>query len=1041
MSELKQLQSQFKSADFFVIRFPKYSIDALDRWQGDETELRDQLQVWIQDPLVKEALYIASPSLQERLDYWIKDPTSKKGRKIERVLAKYFIRMASRCTPFGMFSGVALGTISTDTRLAIEALHYKRKSRLDMLIPFQLKQKVWQNLDVFENLRIKSNGTIYKLGSTIRYIESQSSATEQLYSLSSIDSNEFVEAAIDICRDEIQVAEAISRICDLDDEFERQGVKEFVWDLMAADVLQVSLPMSLTRSGCIAGIIDYCHQCGLDEVADTLIQSQKKLADLDQDFGHSSAAYQEVLHTLMQLPIDVNVSSCVQTDLWYDTEKLRLQRQFIDSLMSDLSVLAQLSCYADQSLADFKSRFIAKYESHSIPLLEALDDESGVGFSTSSGVNTPILDGVSIPAGRSEQNYKLTALDKLLIAKLSGNQHVDEIVLTKADIDKVGPLQNAQLPPSYYACGSLIADAATSDGNDHISLFEFRGMGGPSAANTLGRFCHLDEQLLAATQSELAFEQSLYQNAILAEIVHFPEGKVGNVIARPQLREFEISLLADASVAQENQLELKDLHVFVQNNRVVLWSLKHNKEVVPRLSCAHNTRNNSLGLYGFLASLQNQNIAMPGFELPVALKEMAYTPRIRLGKLVLAPRRWRVDVTELTALLNHFSDATVHHLRRKYKLPRCVIYKEYDQKLLVDLHNVLALGALLDSIKQHTQQVELEECLQKELGSALHYNDKRYFNEVVLPLRNTEFKHQLVHFPGFMNDASYQSKFLNGDQWLCCKIYCGESLAEDILTDVLAPWLTDKYAKGELQRYFFLRYADPEFHIRLRLYIPEQSSLKLLQEQLSSLLNDLYQRSYISDVAWISYTRETQRYGGAKAMPLIEEIFTADSVCTLQLLSLGISDELLWKVVIKGCEQLLTDLNLSLSAKLNVTNNLRAAYGREFHENIDTRTSLGRKFRTNKAFLQALFENQNHDPELQHITDILAIRSNAIRSIVAQLNRLNQQDQLICSLEMIAASLLHMHTNRLLKGNGRMQELCIYDFLLKLYNQKKHLEK
>ncbi len=120
MSELKQLQSQFKSADFFVIRFPKYSIDALDRWQGDETELRDQLQVWIQDPLVKEALYIASPSLQERLDYWIKDPTSKKGRKIERVLAKYFIRMASRCTPFGMFSGVALGTISTELVLQLK---------------------------------------------------------------------------------------------------------------------------------------------------------------------------------------------------------------------------------------------------------------------------------------------------------------------------------------------------------------------------------------------------------------------------------------------------------------------------------------------------------------------------------------------------------------------------------------------------------------------------------------------------------------------------------------------------------------------------------------------------------------------------------------------------------------------------------------------------------------------------------------------------------------------------------------------------------
>lgn len=131
---------------------------------------------------------------------------------------------------------------------------------------------------------------------------------------------------------------------------------------------------------------------------------------------------------------------------------------------------------------------------------------------------------------------------------------------------------------------------------------------GPSGANLLARFRHADQRLAECVQAHVQAEEALPSGgAVFAEIVHLPEGRVGNVLCRPVLRRYEIPLLATPGVPVDRQLALSDLTVSVRDGRIVLRSRRLGAEVLPRLTSAHNFANpRSLKLYKFLCLLQHQ---------------------------------------------------------------------------------------------------------------------------------------------------------------------------------------------------------------------------------------------------------------------------------------------------------------------------------------------------------------------------------------------------------------------------------------------------
>ena len=59
-------------------------------------------------------------------------------------------------------------------------------------------------------------------------------------------------------------------------------------------------------------------------------------------------------------------------------------------------------------------------------------------------------------------------------------------------------------------------------------------------------------------------------------------------------------------------------------------------------------------------------------------------------------------------------------------------------------------------------------------------------------------------------------KLVPGDGWLYYKIYCHPSRANCILAQTLHPCLRVFRERG-ITQWFFVRYRDPAYHLRLRL--------------------------------------------------------------------------------------------------------------------------------------------------------------------------------------------------------------------------------
>ena len=61
--------------------------------------------------------------------------------------------------------------------------------------------------------------------------------------------------------------------------------------------------------------------------------------------------------------------------------------------------------------------------------------------------------------------------------------------------------------------------------------------------------------------------------------------------------------------------------------------------------------------------------------------------------------------------------------------------------------------------------------------------------------------------------------FSLGSEWLYFKIYCGVKTADFILVDYLKETIEQLLAQQYISKWFFIRYNDPDAHLRLRFKI------------------------------------------------------------------------------------------------------------------------------------------------------------------------------------------------------------------------------
>jgi len=394
------------------------------------------------------------------------------------------------------------------------------------------------------------------------------------------------------------------------------------------------------------------------------------------------------------------------------------------------------------NLTQFRDAFNERYETKEIPLLQAMDTESGIGYRQTrhTGDIAPLVDDLGLPSvGEAVQDIKWNRTASMLFKKYRDalRENLYEVEITDKDIEGYEANWD-DLPDTISAMVKIVSDKTEANPQVRILL---SGSGGSSAGNLLGRFCHGDEATDRFVREITGTEKEMNPNAVLAEILHLPESRVGNVLIRPVLREYEIPYLAKAAVPEEYQLKLDDLTVSVRMGRIVLRSKRLNKEIIPHLTNAHNYSYNALPVYHFLADLQTQNMrGGVGFSWGPLSNEYEFLPRVIYKNIIFNPATWNLRTDDLKPLYTIKDDKELHEKfkawREKLRIPRHVLEVEGDNKLYMDLDNTLCIRTLFSMIKNRNG-FQVEEFLSDGENGIVKGPEGVYTNEFVFAFYNT----------------------------------------------------------------------------------------------------------------------------------------------------------------------------------------------------------------------------------------------------------------------------------------------------------------
>ncbi len=271
--------------------------------------------------------------------------------------------------------------------------------------------------------------------------------------------------------------------------------------------------------------------------------------------------------------------------------------------------------------------------------------------------------------------------------------------------------------------------------------------------------------------------------------------------------------------------------------------------------------------------------------------------------------------------------------------------------------------------------------------------------------------------------------FCIGSEWLYYKIYTGVKTADLVLLEKLYPVILDLQEEKKICKWFFIRYKDPDEHLRIRFYCKTPENASTVIARMYPVLNILLEENSIWKVQTDTYQREIERYG-EKTMIDSETLFWHDSEMIMHYLNVKSSFEqkempLLFSFT--AIDTFLNSFGLSNSDKLFLMDELQLAFKKEFHADKSLKKELDKEHR-------ALFFEMNRFllgiaiDDFPEIFNIIKAKHNKYNELIDSI-----KGKLQIPLSDFLMSHIHMMINRQYTSKQRMYELLIYDHLHKYY--------
>lgn len=922
-----------------------------------------------------QAIAYASPDLHAALD----EEGRKNGKRRSRIRTAhwhYENRAHFRPTPFGLFS--CFSSVSWTKNK--EGLCLSSQPQYHVQESMVLKGRARESLSLDTHLRFQVNPSVYALGKSLRYLHYQfeDQRDRRRYCLRSVPALPWLENFLRRFESRIFVRDSAFRYWGDHYSFSPEDCLE-AWSGMVREGL--ILPwQALSLTGPVP------------------IERHDNPDSLQRAFPPSEKSKEN--------PYVNAERSCISGGLNQD---------FAPALQGCLDLIHRLKPYRPPAETEaFRRAFQKKFEQNAVPLMDALDPVAGIPYPP------PGFD-----SGFPGQDPRVQAFLTLQWAESRSSGKPIRIRAQDLDRLEIDARQQAPLPPSLAVLFRV-----------HDQELYLENAGGSQGTAILGRFTPFDSRIRKACRDMAALECRSQPHLLFAELVHLEDYHLANIERRHPLYPYEICFHEGGGMRRENQIPVSDLMLSVQEDQLILWSRQHGKRVIPRLSTAFNPQYSALPVFRLLAELSAANCQTDlQWSLEEYLPLLDHYPRVYMEGVLVGRETWAFSPPK------EGRSVTWAYVKERLAgaasrgLPEFLSLDRADQQLVFDLKNPRDQGILVQALQSPARSL-LKEWIPPAKGLVQDEQGNDYSHQFVAMLHHSKPRLGPEFHPPRtrigLGPRRWETR--KSADWTYFKIYLPAPQISAFLAEKLGPWIQELKKECPRLSWFFVRYVDPEPHIRLRMQHGPLSVLRRIERGIAWLRKQ-EREGQIRRFEIAPYQPEWLRYPPS-LLSDCEAIFHASSEWVLQLLldkgvlASGMDyPPAVWAPLNALCQ----GMGWPLESRKIAFETLYRNMARD--QSWDLAVQKKQKalhHHVVEAWKKRHWESSPQPEEWRPLLEAIRRNAQAMMASSASLPA--------ARTEQLMADLFHLHLNRHLDLGSRDKEILIYYLMGKKYSQLCHFQ-
>ncbi|ABD11407.1 hypothetical protein ThrDRAFT_04286 [Frankia casuarinae] len=867
-------------------------VDVAERWPDlvGPAATPESWRLWLREVMQNRAFEMAleqaSPVLARRVRE-IRDgrqvPQAGVRRAVLSVM-RYRLRASGRATPFGLFAGVAPVRVADHASVRAGVAH-RAVARVEAGWLCAVVDRLEADPVVRARLDVVANNLVFERDGHLVLEHRAAGGTDGVPTRVQVRAHAPVRAAMGIGRRSVRFSDLAARLASEFAPVPADVVDRLLADLVAQRFLLTNLRPPMTASDPLRHVVGVLQTTlnGGPVTVEAAWVAERLNGIVDGLRSHDSASSWTVARSSRErlgedmAEVHPSAEPALRVDLRMDWA-LAVPRAVAVEAAAAAGVLVRLARRSTLSSGwdAWHGRFLERYGPCAlVPVFDAVDPEIGLGY-PAGYAGSPAPAGVTF----TDRDAKLLAL-----AQNAALRREREIVLDDRMISDLTVVdQDAHVQPTTELTLRVHATSTRSldDGAFTLAVVGVSRRAGTTTGRLLDLFDAKDSARMRALYAGLP---TASRDALSVQISAPARYTNTDTVGRaPQIMAHRLSLGEYDDSEDGDSLPLDDIVVTADVHRIYLLSLSRRQLVEPVALNAVEPVRRAHPLARFLAEAPAAlSVPCAPFDWGVAA-QLPFLPALRHGRTVLSPARWLLGTADLPGSAAGWTewDRALASWREQVNLPSAVYLGDGDQRIGLDLSEP-AHRVLLRSHLDRSGAALLRAAPDTDAAGWV----SGHAHEIVVPLAAVAAP---AATPGWFSRAQVVGRdhgHLPGcDARFSVKIYAGLGCQDDILTrhlPHLVHELNGQQAAGEA-RWWFLRYHDPDDHLRLRLAVTADG-VAPTADRIGAWTQRLRRAGLISRAQWDTYFPETSRFGGTAAMDAAEAYFAADSAAALAQLA------------------------------------------------------------------------------------------------------------------------------------------------------------